>query len=72
LWSEQLGIYGSRAGTEKWIYEDTTEADLMELMSPAEKTAWTSYNTASTSVLLASDYSDSGDSISLTVLDKCK
>ena len=72
LWSEQLGIYGSRAGAEKWIYEDTTEADLMDLMSPAEKTAWTSYNPASTSVLLASDYSDSGDSISLTTLDKCK
>ncbi|HPH69432.1 MAG TPA: hypothetical protein PLF40_26960, partial [Kofleriaceae bacterium] len=72
LWSEQLGIYGSRAGTETWIYEDTTEEDLMSLMSAAEKTAWTSYNPASTSVLLASDYSDSGDSISLTTINKCK
>ncbi len=70
-WSEQLGVYGSRIGTEKWVYEDTTEQDLMELMADNEKAVWNNFDIAGTKVLLASDYTDGGDSITLDTIDKC-
>lgn len=72
LWSEQLSIVGWRAGTKQYVDEQVTEAELLDLMSAADQTAWKNFDRAGSDVLISSTISDGGDDPAIDMLAKCR
>ncbi len=70
IWSEQMMIWGWRAGTKK-VLDEVEESDLLMALDAADKKAWLDYDTSSNTVMIASTVSDGGDDPSLELVESC-
>ena len=68
-----LTMIGWKAGSTKVMVDDnTSEQDMLDLMDPSDQAAWKNFSKTSSTVMIVSTASDSGDDPGIDTIEHCE